>query len=128
LGDQGSVVPVRHTTPATPRNRALLEAPPARVESLAKLVELGRARGYRTVALVPREGRSLESGALPRRSLILLGSEGPGLSANAVAAADEKVTILAADPAAESLNAAMAFALAAYAWRTAWAKPGVPTS
>jgi TrmH family RNA methyltransferase len=100
---------------------ALIESPPARVESLAELSALARERGYKTVALVPKDGRPLESGPLPGRSLLLLGAEGPGLPAAAIEGADERVTLRASDPEAESLNAAMAFGIFAYAWRTAWA-------
>ena len=102
----------------------ILDAPPARVETLAQLTELAHARGFRTVALAAHGGRPLEAGPLPRRTVLLLGAEGPGLAASAVTAADEQITIKGSDPAAESLNAAMAFALFAHAWRTAWAPPG----
>src|SRR6185295_4731676 len=58
LGVAGVVCLTGTTDPWSPKvvrasAGALLEAPPAHVESLAKLVELGTARGYRTVALVP---------------------------------------------------------------------------
>jgi TrmH family RNA methyltransferase len=101
----------------------ILDAPPARVETLAELTELAHARGFKTVALAAHGGRPLEAGPLPRRSVLLLGAEGPGLAASAVTAADEQITIKSSDPAAESLNAAMAFALFAHAWRTAWTPP-----
>ncbi len=102
---------------------ALIDAPPARVDSLAELAEEARARGYRTIALSPRGGKPLEKTTLPRRSILLLGAEGPGLTTAAIEGADEHVTLAASDPAAESLNAAMAFAIFAYAWRAAWATP-----
>src|SRR5207249_346555 len=95
---------------------ALLESPPARVETLAELTERGRAHGFRTVALVAHGGRALEAAALPRRSIFLLGAEGPGLAPGLVAGADERITIAPSDPKAESLNAAMAFAVVAFAW------------
>ncbi|MBI3726611.1 RNA methyltransferase [bacterium] len=101
----------------------LIESPPARLESIAELAVLARARGYRTVALVARGGRPLEAAPLPRRSILLLGAEGPGLSTAISDAADERVTILPSDPRAESLNAAMAFAVFAHAWRMEWARP-----
>ncbi len=103
---------------------ALIDSPPARVDSLAELAELGRARGFKTVALTPRGGQPLEKTTLPRRSLLLLGAEGPGLATAAVDLADERVSLAASDPAAESLNAAMAFAIFAYAWRSAWGRAG----
>ncbi len=105
---------------------ALIDSPPARVESLAELTEKGHARGYKTVALSPRGGSPLEKTTLPRRSLLLLGAEGPGLPANALEGADEKVSLAASDPASESLNAAMAFGIFAYAWRSAHAPPTSP--
>jgi len=100
---------------------ALIDSPPARVDSLAELAAAGRARGFQTVALVPRGGSPLEKTTLPKRSLLLLGAEGPGLTAQAIEGADQRVSLHAKDPAAESLNAAMAFAIFAYAWRTAHA-------
>lgn len=102
---------------------ALIDTPPARVESLAELAEKAKAHGYKTVALAPRGGSALEKTTLPRRSLLLLGAEGPGLPANFLEGADQRVSLDASDPAAESLNAAMAFGVFAYAWRAAWAAP-----
>jgi TrmH family RNA methyltransferase len=102
---------------------ALIDAPPARVDSLADLAEKARARGFKTIALSPRGGKPLEKTTLPRRSVLLLGAEGPGLTTAAIEGADEHVTLAASDPAAESLNAAMAFAIFAYVWRAAWTPP-----
>jgi TrmH family RNA methyltransferase len=100
---------------------ALIESPPARVDSLAALADAAKGRAMKLVALVAHGGRPLGEAPLPRRSVLLLGAEGPGLPDAALGIADERITIPAADPAAESLNAAMAFAIAAWAWRSAWA-------
>lgn len=101
---------------------ALIDSPPVRVDSISELAEEGKKRGFKTVALVPRGGTPLEQTTLPRRSLLLLGAEGQGLTTASIEQADEKVTLLPSDPAAESLNAAMAFGIFAYAWRARWAK------
>jgi TrmH family RNA methyltransferase len=102
---------------------ALLAAPPARIDSMTQLKEVAHARGFRIVALAAHGGQPLESAKLPARSIFLLGAEGPGLPPGVLESADERITIRASDPAAESLNAAMAFALFAYSWRTSWAPP-----
>ena len=75
-----------------------------------------RRNGFRLVALTPRAG----STPLPRARLagariaLLLGAEGPGLSARALAAADDLVGIPMARG-VDSLNVATAAAIAFYA-------------
>jgi tRNA G18 (ribose-2'-O)-methylase SpoU len=81
-------------------------------------LDLLRVGGRRIVALSPRpSARSLhEAGLAGDRVALLLGAEGPGLTDEALAAADECVRIPMADG-VDSLNVATAAALAFYAAR-----------
>jgi TrmH family RNA methyltransferase len=70
-------------------------------------------RGCRTVATVPRSGRSLYDADLRGPLALLVGGEGGGLAPAALEAATERISIPMADP-VESLNAAVALALVVY--------------
>ncbi len=76
---------------------------------------VGQARqhGCRSVAAVPRGGRSIYTVDLAQPVALLVGGEGGGLSSAVVAAADECATIPMRAP-VESLNAAVAVALLVY--------------
>ncbi|HBP16910.1 MAG TPA: rRNA methyltransferase, partial [Planctomycetes bacterium] len=65
-------------------------------------------------ALAAHEGAPLGAEPLPSRCLLLLGAEGPGLPEDADAL--PALTIEGA-PGAESLNVAVAFAVAAHTWQ-----------
>ncbi|MHB8342318.1 MAG: TrmH family RNA methyltransferase, partial [Mycobacteriales bacterium] len=96
---------------------AVLAVPYARVTPWPQGLDRLRAAGFRLWALCPAPtGRPLpELGvAAADRVALLLGAEGPGLSAAALAASDEQVRIPMA-PGADSLNAAAAAAVACYA-------------
>jgi tRNA G18 (ribose-2'-O)-methylase SpoU len=74
-----------------------------------------RAEGFRVLALTPdATAVPLHEAARPgQRTAVLLGSEGPGLTPEALAAADERVRIpMAGD--VDSLNVATAAAIALY--------------
>jgi RNA methyltransferase, TrmH family len=68
------------------------------------------------IALVPRGGRPLAELELGERASFLLGSEREGLPQDVVSQADETASIPLAEG-AESLNVAVAGALALYEWR-----------
>ena len=76
-----------------------------------------RAHGYTTVALSPEPDaddlRALAA-APPRRTALVLGTEGAGLSDEAVARIDRRVRIPIADG-VDSLNVAAAAGIALYA-------------
>ncbi|WP_158881852.1 TrmH family RNA methyltransferase [Amycolatopsis anabasis] len=97
----------------------VLRVPFAPLEPWPSGLDLLRARGFRIAALTPRPG-SAELWALRRagdeRFALLLGSEGPGLSEEALAAADLTVRIPMADG-VDSLNVATAAAVAFYELR-----------
>lgn len=81
-------------------------------------VPLGRfdeAPGPR-VALVPREGEPLEALDLSRPATFVLGAEREGLPRDVVASCDQTATIQI-EPGSESLNVAVAGAIALYASR-----------
>ncbi len=72
-----------------------------------------RRHGCRTIATVPRGGRSLFSVDLREAAAVLVGGEGQGLSPALVESADERITIPMQSP-VESLNAAVAAAVIVY--------------
>ncbi len=72
-----------------------------------------RARGCRIVAASPRDGQSLFDADLTGAIALVVGGEGGGLPADAIADADAVVTIPMRPP-VESLNAAVTVALLVY--------------
>jgi RNA methyltransferase, TrmH family len=68
------------------------------------------------IALVPRGGKPLPELELDERASFVLGAEREGLPGDVVSRADETVSIPLAEE-AESLNVAVAGALALYEWR-----------
>ena len=95
----------------------VLAVPWTRLEPWPEGLELLRRTGLRLVALTPAAGAEPLAGLDRRpedRVAVLLGAEGPGLSAAALAAADQRMTIPMRAP-ADSLNVASAAAIAFYA-------------
>jgi tRNA G18 (ribose-2'-O)-methylase SpoU len=87
-----------------------ITVPWTRIESLDQV----RAVGFPMFALTPAaDAVPLDAVDWPERYALLLGSEGPGLSAEWLAAADARVTI-PMRPKADSLNVATAAAIAFY--------------
>jgi RNA methyltransferase, TrmH family len=72
-----------------------------------------RRHGCRVIATVPRGGRSLYDVDMRGAAAVLIGGEGPGLDAETIAQADERLTIPMQAP-VESLNAAVAAAIVVY--------------
>lgn len=98
---------------------AVLRVPFTRVDEVCGAVRRLRDGGLRVIALTPDESaRALAdvSAALPHevRVALLVGGEGAGLSAGALAAADERVRI-PMTAGVDSLNVAVAAAIALYA-------------
>lgn len=85
----------------------------------ASWIELLHSQGIETVAMTPRqptgttdlEVLATAQRAAPRRLAVLIGSEGPGLSSQAISGATHRVSI-AMDPGTDSLNAYVAGAVA----------------
>ena len=77
------------------------------IEKLAKLVE---AEGVRLIAAMPADGVKELTDVSLKDSIIAIGNEGHGLSAEVLALCGEKVTIRLS-PGCESLNAAAAAAI-----------------
>ena len=93
-------------------------------ESLASLAE----HGWRTIALTPHPGATtLRSVAEdpPDRLALILGTEGSGLSAEALASVTDRVRI-PMSAAVDSLNVAAAAAVACYALGPSGGSPGPP--
>ena len=88
--------------------------PLARVATCDDVVQAARAAGAVVVALVPRGGEAPATVDAAKPIVLLMGGEGPGLPREVIAAADLAVT-LPMRPPVESLNVAVAGALALYA-------------
>jgi len=89
----------------------VLTVPFAPLRLLPDGVELLRNRGFRIVAMTPSGDVELRDTQLRGRIAVLVGSEGPGLTAESLAAADVRVRIGMASG-VDSLNVATAAAIA----------------
>ncbi len=94
----------------------VLRVPFAHLPDLRTGLDMLRDNGFRVAALTPRPtAANLADAGLNRgKAAVLLGSEGPGLTEEAIAAADMAVRIPMA-PGVDSLNVATAAAIAFYA-------------
>ncbi|HEX3779933.1 MAG TPA: RNA methyltransferase [Pseudonocardiaceae bacterium] len=96
----------------------VLRVPFASLPDLATGFGLLRAHGFRTLALTPRPTATrlaeLDPAVLGGRIAVLLGSEGPGLTEDALSGADEQVRIPMAKD-VDSLNVATAAAVVFHA-------------
>lgn len=90
---------------------------------VAALVAWARSEDLAVIACDTGPGaEALETATLPRRCVLLFGQEGPGLSDDAVAAADRTVAI-AQFGSTRSINAGVAAGIAMHAWIRAHAGP-----
>jgi tRNA G18 (ribose-2'-O)-methylase SpoU len=105
---------------------AVLRLPWATVEPWPGVLAALRSRGWRTAALTPNpDASSIDAFAAQghRRVVLLLGAEGPGVTAAALAAADDRVRIPIA-ASMDSLNVTVAAGIALHALRTWNPEPG----
>ena len=73
---------------------AIFEQPVARVDNLVETLAMLRARGVRCLAAHPRPGaKKLATVDLRGDCCLLFGAEGPGITADALAACDDTVKI-----------------------------------
>jgi tRNA G18 (ribose-2'-O)-methylase SpoU len=97
---------------------ATLSVPYARVDPWPVGIEQLKKSGTHVLALAPHDGEALSEWCRrpnrPSRVALLIGNEGEGLSASALACADEVLRIPMADG-MDSLNAATSAAVALYA-------------
>jgi len=96
---------------------ATLTHPWARLAALPEGLAPLRAAGFRVLALTPAADAVPVDAVRPapgERLALLLGTEGPGLSAAALEAADARVAVPMAPGAADSLNVAAAAAIACH--------------
>jgi RNA methyltransferase, TrmH family len=91
-----------------------LRLPIATGQTLDAIVRCATAAGTRTVAAVPRDGRSAEAIDWRGSVTLLLGGEGHGLPPDVVSYCDDVVTIPMTPP-VESLNVTVAGAILIYA-------------
>ncbi|MFN4001297.1 TrmH family RNA methyltransferase [Microcella sp.] len=90
---------------------------------IGELVAFARAKGLPIVAVDNVEGsRPVDAAPLPRACILLFGQEGPGLSDDALAAADEVVEIRQFGS-TRSINASAAAAIVMHEWLRAHASP-----
>lgn len=95
---------------------ALLHLPHARVANLTRAIERLKDRGFRVVGLDERATRTIHDGPAPARPLLLVvGSEGAGMSRLVREACDELVAIPTTGKVG-SLNAAAALAVALFGY------------
>ena len=97
---------------------SVLRLPTARSASTDAVLQDVRNTNTKAIAAVPREGWDPDAVDWSGRIALLVGGEGPGLSADVVAAADQRVSI-PMDPPVESLNVAVSAAIIIYAARRA---------
>jgi tRNA G18 (ribose-2'-O)-methylase SpoU len=98
---------------------ATLVVPFAQADEWPARLHVLRDAGHTIVALTPSPGAvALDAFAWPARPVLVVGAEGPGLSAASRAAADVAVRIPMA-PGVDSLNASTASGIALYAWAAA---------
>jgi len=93
-----------------------LRLPVARSVSVDVAMEDIRKTNTKVIAAMPRDGRDPDAVDWSGQVALVLGGEGPGLTAQIVAAADERVTIPMKSP-VESLNVAASAAILIYAAR-----------
>jgi TrmH family RNA methyltransferase len=97
---------------------SVLRLPVARSTSIDAVMQDVRKTKTKAIAAVPRDGWDPDAVDWSGRIALLLGGEGPGLSASVVAASDERVSIPMEAP-VESLNVAASAAIIIYAARRA---------
>lgn len=111
---------------------AILHRPPEFTEDAEAAIARVTAAGLTPLVLDAHGGRPLGQLALPRRAALILGEEGQGFAGQSLPADTVRVTIEGGLPGrprdsaagAESLNVAMAFSAAAWAWRASLDAPG----
>jgi TrmH family RNA methyltransferase len=97
---------------------SVLRLPVARSVSTDAVMQDMRKTRTKVIAAVPRDGWDPDAVDWSGRIALMLGGEGPGLSPQVIAAADERVTIPMESP-VESLNVAASAAIIIYAARRA---------
>ena len=97
---------------------SVLRLPVARSVSIEVVMQDIRRTNTKAIAAVPRDGWDPDAVDWSGRIALLLGGEGPGLSADVVAGADERVSIPMEAP-VESLNVATSAAIIIYSARRA---------
>jgi len=97
---------------------SVLRVPVARSVSIDTVMQDIRKTNTKAIAAVPRDGWDPDAVDWSGRIALVLGGEGPGLSARVVAASDERVSIPMEAP-VESLNVATSAAIIIYAARRA---------
>lgn len=81
-----------------------------RIEDTRSAIAELRAAGYSIAATVPRDGKDLYAVPLSRRSVLVFGAEGEGMSGDLIEAADQRLTIPGSGV-VESLNIAASAAI-----------------
>jgi len=98
---------------------AALRVPMVAVNNVTQTVKELQQNGFWTIGLDNRKGRSLWSEPLPEKTLLVVGSEGEGLSRLVAETCDEIVKIPVAGSTG-SLNASVACAVGMFEWARKW--------
>ncbi len=109
---------------------AVLRVPFARADDWPAALDAARAAGFTIVALTPRQPSvaiDAFAGGAPRRVLLVVGTEGAGVSSDVETTADCRVGIPMADG-VDSLNLSVAAAIALYALRAGSDRGPTPIS
>ncbi|MDR2388019.1 MAG: 23S rRNA (guanosine(2251)-2'-O)-methyltransferase RlmB [Deltaproteobacteria bacterium] len=127
FGALGVIYPKDRSAPLSPAAR-MASAGASEVLPLIKVVNPTRAvlelkrRGFWVVAAEAKLGQDLRTFDFPERSLLIVGSEGQGLSRSLLAQADHLVHIHLPCPLIDSLNVSNAGAILLQAYQTSQAK------
>lgn len=98
---------------------AALRIPMVGVNNVAQTVKEFQENGFWTIGLDNKTGRSLWTGPLPEKTLVVVGAEGEGLSRLVAETCDEIVRIPLSG-ALGSLNASVACAIGLFEWARTW--------
>jgi len=94
---------------------AVLNLPVIKIENLLNLTPTLKEKGFKLVATVVKGGEDLFTFSFPKKTVLLLGNEAKGLSAEGMVASDYKLTIPIIGK-VESLNVAVAAGIVLYQW------------
>lgn len=94
---------------------SVLNVPLIKTESLLEILESLKFLGFKVVATVVKDGKSVFKTELPKKSVIVVGNEARGITLEVLEKSDYKVTIPMLGK-VQSLNVAVAAGIILYEW------------